>query len=82
MQTPSLFSLVLADCMLGISDGVSPLGVPETLCEPVRLARILRHGIVLVVGGVVDQRICLGDILGPECKDCSFSATNFAYRDS
>ena len=40
--------------------GTSPLGVPETLCEAVRLARNLRHGIVLVVGDVVDQRFCLG----------------------
>ena len=34
----------------------------------VRLARNLRHGIVLVVGDVVDQRFCLGAILGPEVR--------------
>ena len=41
----------------------SPLGVCLGLCEAVRLARNLCHGLVLVVGNVVHQRPCLGAIL-------------------
>ena len=37
--------------------GTSPHGVPETLCEAVRLARNLYRGRVLVVGDMVHQRL-------------------------
>ena len=47
--------------LLHSSHGTSPLGVHETLCGAVRLARNLRRGLVLAVGDVVDQRFCLGE---------------------
>ena len=61
-HSPGRTCHVSGDCtftLLQSCPGTSPLGVPETLCEAVRLARNLRHGIVLVVGDMVHQRLRL-----------------------